>query len=75
MQDDDGPDFITSTGTPRSLSKTTQHNIQFIASLVVQVSKHKAIPNEHDTNLTDGAGNPQTISTSTQHNKTTIFDE
>ena len=72
LQHDDGPDLITSTGTPRSLSKTAQHNRQCIASLVIQVVKHKAIPNEHDTDSTDGTGNPQTISKSTQHNNNKI---
>ena len=31
--------------------------------------KHKATPNENDTNLTDNTENPRTTSKSTQHNK------
>ena len=69
LQHYDGPDFITNTDTPRSLSKTTPHNIQFIASSVVQATNRRSIPNEHATNPTDGMVNPQTISKSPQHNK------
>ena len=38
----------------------------FLNSLVVQTSKHKAIPNEQVTAPTNSKGNPRIISQSTQ---------
>lgn len=51
-----GVDLITNTDTPRPISKTTPHNIQLTASSVVQSAMYKSIPNEHDTDPTDGTG-------------------
>ena len=71
-QHDNGFDFTTSTGTPRSLSKTTHHSRQFTPSITVQTTKYKAILNEHDTNPTNGTVNQQTISKPTQPNNTSF---
>ena len=69
LQHYDRPNFITNTDILRSFFKTTPHNIQFIASSVVQAAQYKAIPNEHNTDPTLCTGNPQSILKPTKLNK------